>query len=162
QPAALVTHRRLLPMLPATTAHVICHEPEAEGENDPGNPATPVSLPNLVYVMYTSGSTGVPKGVMVSHANLLHSTVARWEYYREPVVSFLLLSSFAFDSSVAGIFWTLTQGGALILPPPARSVDTAYLCELIATHKISHLLAIPSLYAAILQEEGAMQLLSLR
>jgi aspartate racemase len=162
QPAALVTHPRLVPTLPAATAQVICHEPEVEGVNDPGNPATPVSLTNLAYVMYTSGSTGVPKGVMVSHANLLHSTIARWKYYREPVVSFLLLSSFAFDSSVAGIFWTLTQGGSLILPTAARTIETTYLCDLIATYKISHLLAIPSLYAAILQEERAPQLLSLR
>jgi len=71
---------------------------------------------NLAYVIYTSGSTGKPKGVQITHQNLVHSTNARITYYQEPVTSFLLLSSFAFDSSVAGIFWTLCQGGILYLP----------------------------------------------
>ncbi len=75
---------------------------------------------DLAYVIYTSGSTGRPKGVMVSHRNLVHSTHARSLYYREPVGGFLLLSSFAFDSSVAGLFWTLCRGGRLVLPPPGR------------------------------------------
>ena len=73
---------------------------------------------SLAYVIYTSGSTGKPKGVMVSHRNLVHSTHARRLFYDEPVSGFLLLSSFAFDSSVAGIFGTLCQGGTLVLPPP--------------------------------------------
>ena len=48
--------------------------------------------------------------------NLLHSTRAREHYYPQPVSRFLLLSSLAFDSLVAGIFWTLLSGGALVLP----------------------------------------------
>ena len=59
---------------------------------------------DLAYLIYTSGSSGRPKGVMVTHANLASSTLARTSYYPGPVGSFLLLSSFAFDSSVAGIF----------------------------------------------------------
>jgi hypothetical protein len=57
-----------------------------------------VTADNLAYVIYTSGSTGRPKGVLVAHQNLVHSTSARTTYYRQPVRSFLLLSSFAFDS----------------------------------------------------------------
>ncbi|MEL6821677.1 MAG: AMP-binding protein, partial [Calditrichota bacterium] len=71
------------------------------------------SLQSPVYVIHTSGSTGKPKGVAVSQANLLHSNSARKTYYDGSVGKFLLLSSFSFDSSVAGIFWTLSQGGTL-------------------------------------------------
>ena len=68
---------------------------------------------NLSYVIYTSGSTGKPKGVMVRHKNLISATVARSHLYGDPG-RFLLLSPLAFDSSVAGIFGTLTRGGTLL------------------------------------------------
>ena len=82
------------------------------GEPD-ADPAWQTAPENLAYVIYTSGSTGRPKGVLITHANLFHSTAARFRYYSEPVANFLLLSSHAFDSSVAGIFWTLCRGGTL-------------------------------------------------
>ena len=75
-----------------------------------------LKLEHLAYVIYTSGSTGRPKGVMVRHESLLYSTMARIEYYQDPVCRYFLLSSFSFDSSVAGLFWTLCQGGTLMLP----------------------------------------------
>ncbi|MGB1243194.1 MAG: AMP-binding protein, partial [Chitinophagales bacterium] len=78
---------------------------------------------DLAYIIYTSGSTGKPKGVMVTHENLWYSTTARQKYYPNQVSSFLLLSSFAFDSSVAGIFWTLADGGTLVLPPQNAEKD---------------------------------------
>src|SRR4029077_243313 len=107
---------------------------------------------NAAYVIYTSGSTGLPKGVVVSHGNLLHSTLARWKSYTEPVTRFLLLSSICFDSSVAGVFWTLSQGGALHLPEGPDQYDVENLAWHISRHKISHLLCIPSLYSALLSE----------
>src|SRR5258708_33557045 len=99
---------------------------------------------------------------MMGRASVVHSTADRWGSYREPVTSFLLLSSFAFDSSVAVIFWTLTQGGALVLPADTNPVDMTKLCGLARSRGISHLLAIPSLYAAILQQAQAGNLVSLR
>ena len=87
------------------------------------------SADDLAYVIYTSGSTGAPKGVMVTHRNLAHSTGARFAYYQEPVGSFLLLSSLAFDSSIAGLFWTLASGGTLVVPPADRRHDVGYLGE---------------------------------
>ena len=77
------------------------------------NLTVPTHPLNLAYVIYTSGSTGKPKGVLISHQNAVHSTIARFSSYQEPLQSYLLLSSFAFDSSVAGIFWTLSQGGTI-------------------------------------------------
>ena len=123
---------------------------------------TTISSENLAYVIYTSGSTGKPKGVLVSHGNLVHSAFARFRYYQEPLTSFLLLSPFAFDSSVAGLFWTLCQGGTLVIPEEDSHQDPAHLAELIARHSVSHLLGLPTLYELILQHARAGQLTSLR
>jgi len=122
----------------------------------------PVSPNNTAYIIYTSGSTGQPKGVPVSHRNLLHSTLVRTDYYREPLECFLLLSSFAFDSSVAGIFWTLSQGGCLCLPQQEDLTDPSALAELIDRHRVSHLLALPSFYTAIINDGNIPHLNSLR
>jgi amino acid adenylation domain-containing protein len=116
----------------------------------------------LAYIIYTSGSTGIPKGVMVTHENLFYSNAARYWYYGEKVRSYLLLSSFAFDSSVAGIFWTLTDGGTLVLAAPGDERDTDQIASLIARHKATHTLALPSLYRLILDYAPAGSLDSLR
>ncbi len=115
-----------------------------------GPPQTAITLNHLAYIIYTSGSTGTPKGVMVTHRNLLASTLARKIYYEEPVERFLLLSSFAFDSSVAGIFWTLAVGGALVLPAPDEEKEVHKLEEIIAREKITHTLVLPTLYRLLL------------
>lgn len=122
----------------------------------------PMRGKHLAYVIYTSGSTGKPKGVQVTHENLLHSTCARQRYYPEPVQCFLLLSSFAFDSSIAGIFWTLSDGGTLFLPRSGSQLDPAYLLDLMSKHAVSHLLCLPSLYATLLEQAEQEQLTSLR
>jgi surfactin family lipopeptide synthetase A len=120
------------------------------------------SFENLAYIMYTSGSTGAPKGVVVTHGNLAHSNQARVQYYKDPVGSFLLLSSYAFDSSVVGIFHSLTTGGTLVMPPPEFRWQPEELARLIAENHISHLLTFPSLYGEVLDHAGPSQIDSLR
>ncbi|NOS87519.1 MAG: amino acid adenylation domain-containing protein [Methylococcaceae bacterium] len=125
----------------------------------------PVSAPlpdSVAYLIYTSGSTGQPKGVLVSHRSLSHSTLARCQYYQEPLECFLLLSSFAFDSSVAGIFWPLTQGARLCLPQAEDLNKPAALAQLIARHQVSHLLALPSFYQTFCTDSLVPLMLSLR
>jgi amino acid adenylation domain-containing protein len=119
------------------------------------------SADDLAYVIYTSGSTGKPKGVPVTHANLAHSTRARLAYYQRPVERYLLLSSFAFDSSVAGIFWTLVSGGTLVLPPENFEKELLTLPELIQRERPSHLLGLPSLWSLLLEHAPAGALASL-
>jgi len=113
-----------------------------------------VSRGQPAYLIYTSGSTGQPKGVVISHANALHSLAARLAGYPQPVQRFLLLSSFAFDSSIAGLFWSLAQGGCLHLASETEQKDPLQLARLIRSHNVSHLLALPSLYALLLDELG--------
>ncbi|MCK9800928.1 amino acid adenylation domain-containing protein [Pseudomonas sp. MAFF 302030] len=116
---------------------------------------------SLAYLIFTSGSTGRPKGVMVSHRNAVHSTSARFLVYQEPLEAFLLVSGLSFDSSVAGLFWTLGRGARLCLPHDDLVQDALALGRLIATQRISHTLMLPSLYAQVL-EQAADQMGSLR
>ncbi|MGB8509398.1 MAG: amino acid adenylation domain-containing protein [Pyrinomonadaceae bacterium] len=160
----VLTFEHLLPLLPAHDARVICLDADrqtTERESD-ARPLGGVTPDNLAYIIYTSGSTGKPKGVLVSHRNLVHSTAARVFFYREPVTRFLLLSSFAFDSSIAGIFWTLCEGGTISLPHENFQHDLWQLTEQIAGERISHLLGLPSLYSLILSEPRPERLASLR
>src|SRR5579864_2257578 len=116
----------------------------------------------LAYVIYTSGSSGKPKGVGVSHSNLSYSTQARWQTYQYRPESYLLLSSFAFDSSVAGLFWVLSQGGTLHIPEKGVHNDVHALAGLIEQNHITHLLCLPTFYDQILEEGGSHGLRSLQ
>ncbi|KAB0494813.1 non-ribosomal peptide synthetase [Pseudomonas vancouverensis] len=132
---------QVLSLMPdAEVWHAANTEPEALGDSA-----------NLAYVIYTSGSTGQPKGVMISHANAVASTLARSAFYQQPLRAFLMLSSFSFDSSVAGVFWTLGQGATLCLPDEDSYKDPARLAELIQREAISHYLTLPSYHGQILE-----------
>jgi amino acid adenylation domain-containing protein/non-ribosomal peptide synthase protein (TIGR01720 family) len=131
-----------------------------DGEDDA--PVPSVVLPeNPAYAIYTSGSTGRPKGVVVTHATLALSTRARRSFYGEPVGAYLLASSFAFDSSVAGLFWTLDDGGTLVLHREQSRLDLPEFLATLERRRASHLLCLPSLHALILEHAAPGQLDSL-
>jgi amino acid adenylation domain-containing protein len=157
----LLTHSRLRAQVPANGAEIICVDslslPDA-----PTSVHRAVQPENLAYLVYTSGSTGRPKGVQITHANLVHSTHARSLYYGPEPVRFLLLSSFSFDSSLAGIFGTLCQGGTLVMTPGSVQSNLMRLASLVERHKITHLLCVPSLYSLLLEQAKGSQLDSLR
>ncbi len=159
QLTAAVTTRRLQPQIAELVAQAVLAD---TGEAAPGGAVdTPLHLHQPAYVIYTSGSTGEPKGVVVTHGNLLHSNAARTEYYAQAPARFLLIPSFSFDSSVAGVFWTLTTGGTLVVADEHAQRDPAALRALIAEHRITDLLCIPLLYRELLSD-GAGHLGSLR
>ena len=106
---------------------------------------------DLAYVIYTSGSTGKPKGVSVTHKNLVYSTSARFDFYTNQPEAFLLLSSFSFDSSVVGIFWTLAVGGKIVLVERRAEQDLNNLSEVFVVEKITHTLLLPSLYSTVIK-----------
>ncbi|MGW3360518.1 amino acid adenylation domain-containing protein [Streptomyces bungoensis] len=104
---------------------------------------------DAAYLIYTSGSTGAPKGVVVEHGQLSASTLARRQVYPGAPV-FLLVSPLAFDSSVAGLWGTLTAGGRLIVAGPDEFRDPEALLRLVEQHAVTHLLCVPSLYDTLL------------
>ncbi len=121
-----------------------------------------VQASDPAYVVFTSGSSGRPKGVVVSHGNLLHSTAARLSYYPGSVEAFLLLSPFWFDSSIAGLFWTVCDGGRLILPPHQIERHLDRLADCVKRHAVSHTLCLPSVYYYLLKFASPGQLNSLK
>ncbi|MEM7337491.1 MAG: amino acid adenylation domain-containing protein [Actinomycetota bacterium] len=124
---------------------------EQQVDGSPAEWASMVEPEHLAYMIYTSGSTGTPNGVPIDHANLQASTAARTTWYGHDPSAYLLLSSFSFDSSVAGIFWTLASGGRLVLPEPGEELDVRVLARLIRDHRVSHTLCLPSLYQLLLR-----------
>lgn len=83
-----------------------------------GNPA-PVAAPlDLAYVMYTSGSTGQPKGAMIVHRGLVNYLWwAIRAYAVEPGRSVPVHTSFSFDLTVTSLFTPLIAGGTVELLP---------------------------------------------
>ncbi|WP_420644937.1 non-ribosomal peptide synthetase [Candidatus Leptofilum sp.] len=153
------------PMADQFAGRVTLVDIEAERPQISQRPADDTAVPPnpdaLAYIIYTSGSTGKPKGVMVNHRNLRHATLARHHYYPHKPERFLLLSSVAFDSSIVGIFGALSQGGHLVLPQPGQEQNVQQLAQIIAQNKITHLLALPSLYTLLLEGAAPAQLESL-
>jgi amino acid adenylation domain-containing protein len=159
----VLTVRQLAGSMPDSSARAIVLDDELDALR--AQPAVPpphgAGPDDPAYVIYTSGSTGKPKGVRILHQNLAHSIGARFLYYQKPVESYLLLSSFAFDSSIPGIFWTWASGGTLVFPTRDFGQDLVGLPRIIALHRVSHLLALPSLWSVILKQAQPGQLASL-
>ncbi|BBP52988.1 hypothetical protein PHLH3_26140 [Pseudomonas sp. St386] len=149
--AHIVVSSELADSVPATLQRFVLDDLAAPDLGD--WPALPLpDAIDLAYLIYTSGSTGAPKAVEISHGALSFSTQVRMAAYETPVRAYLLLSSFAFDSSVAGIFWTLAQGGRLVLPASGEELEMSRLAQLITQHQVSHGLSLPSLYQALLDQ----------
>jgi amino acid adenylation domain-containing protein len=161
QAPVLLTHSRLQSQVPGGKAQIICIDTFASS-NIHSSPPCEVNADNTAYVIYTSGSTGQPKGIRVLHRGLVNSTFARIAFYPEAVKCFLLLSSFTFDSSLAGIFWTLSVGGTLVLPPDQSRWELDSLSRLVEKHQVSHLLCVPSLYKTLIESSPSERLASLK
>ncbi|HLX07553.1 MAG TPA: amino acid adenylation domain-containing protein, partial [Thermoanaerobaculia bacterium] len=93
---------------------------------------------DLAYVMYTSGSTGVPKGVAVKHRGVVRLVRGTWfaDFGSDQV--FLQLAPLAFDASTLEIWGPLLGGGRLAIFPPGPP-DPRQLGETIARHGVTTL-----------------------
>lgn len=79
------------------------------------NPSRPVPPRSLAYIMYTSGSTGNPKGVMVEHGNVVNFFAGMDQRLGTDAGVWLAVTSLSFDISVLELFWTLSRGFKVVL-----------------------------------------------
>jgi amino acid adenylation domain-containing protein len=125
---------------------------EKDSERMPDNRLT---SENLAYVVYTSGSTGTAKGVMVQHGGVCNRLVWGRDFYRlNESDRVLQKSSISYDASVWEIFEPLLAGAQLVVARPGGRRDSAYLVELVAERKITVAEFVPSMLGAILDEKG--------
>ncbi|MCP5054034.1 MAG: amino acid adenylation domain-containing protein, partial [bacterium] len=105
------------------------------------------------YVMYTSGSSGTPKGVLVEHRTIVNTLIWRKNYYDyQPGDVSLRNPPYFFDSSVTDIFTPLLGGARLVLVPESEKTDLTVLKRVIPMHNVSHFIAVPAFYNLLVEE----------
>jgi nonribosomal peptide synthetase DhbF len=116
-------------------------EAEVLLEHDPG---LPVFSQQLAYVMFTSGSTGVPKGVAVTHSNIV--SMAADSSWRNGMHEWVLFHSpHAFDASTYEFWVPLLHGRQVVVAPSVR-LEVSSLADLIKRHSVSGIFLTTALF----------------
>ena len=114
----------------------------------PADTHTAACCSDLCYIFFTSGSTGLPKGVLVEHGSFLQfvDTNARC-YDLSSTSRVLVASAFTFDPSIGDIYTTLLSGGTVCLFPRADVLSNMGAC-ILQSHA-THVCSTPALWAGI-------------
>ena len=101
---------------------------------------------DVAYILYTSGTTGTPKGVMIAHSALAnHATAMQAEFELGPEDRVLQFASFSFDVAVEEIFPTLAAGATLVMRDDEMIGSVSRFLEATAALRIS-VLNLPTAY----------------
>lgn len=119
--------------------HVLDIEPSLRGEYGEAHARSLHGpLDQLAYVIFTSGTTGVPKGVMIDHGAAMNTIAHVNEMFGVSAADRVLaVSSLSFDLSVYDIFGLLDVGGALVIPDHAKGHDAVHWRELARRHGVT-------------------------
>ncbi len=117
--AVLLTQTKFADGLPVMSPRVVCVDdagaPDADWSDE--NPTACASADNLAYVMYTSGSTGQPKGVCVTHRSILRLVKSANYVQLQPGEVVLQFAPVTFDASTLEIWGALLNGACVALAP---------------------------------------------
>ncbi|MEE8586886.1 MAG: amino acid adenylation domain-containing protein, partial [Acidobacteriota bacterium] len=130
-----------------------------EGEGGQGDPKEVAFSPDqMAYVMYTSGSTGLPKGVAVTH-RAVAGLVRGNNYARLNAAQVILqMATISFDASTFQIWGSLLNGARLVLYPPRRPT-LEELQRVLARHGVT-MLGIPAALFRLMVEDSLEALAS--
>ena len=118
---------------------------------------------SLSYVLYTSGSTGVPKAVMNTHRGICNRLLWMQDEFRlNSGDTVIQKTPFSFDVSVWEFFWPLITGARLVMAAPGGHRDPQYIAELINKERVTTAHFVPSMLRVFLDEPAASSCVSLR
>jgi amino acid adenylation domain-containing protein len=137
---------------------VLCLDDENWYRGETANPGRINQTADMVYLMYTSGTTGKPKGVAIEQRNLVNQLTALTQIHRLTAADrHVFFTKYTFDVSVQQILMPLVSGGRLYIVGQKMINDPAGFLEFIAGHQINILNVVPS-YMAVLLEHATRRL----
>lgn len=109
------------------------------------------SYSDLAYLLFTSGSSGTPKGVMIEHSALATTALVNGHHHTGYQVGTRTLSfaAYTFDVNVIEIYVTLLHGGCLFIPPDDRRLGD--LCGYINEKQIESAYLTPTTIQSLVQ-----------
>ena len=103
---------------------------------------------SIAYVMFTSGTTGTPKGVVLPHRSVIRMLCDTDWLRLGPDTVTLHSSAFAFDTSIIDIFGALLHGGTVVIPKDG-ALSIADLADAVASHGVNTLWLTSGLFHAV-------------
>ncbi len=126
---------------------------------DPAERQRPLRSSDAAYTLFTSGSTGLPKGVTVSHGAVRNFVAWFDETVPAGAQRLLFKTPHTFDASVLELFWPLVAGQTMVIADVGGERDPRYLAEVINDAEVSVAQFVPSLLSAFLDVVDDAELL---